>query len=267
MEMDDNNDNDSGKEEEVNNNNNNDNELETAAAEATIAKDNNDINNNKKKNKKATKASTTTYSDNLNSTGKLGDHYRTVYTSLRQGVDRLLIASKYRPLPILKQALSLLAPSAPFVVYYEYLEPLIDCYLYLQQTELAIKLTVCDTWLREYQILPGRFRPEMFMSGTGGYLLTGIYVGMPYPYNIRSSQEEARIAIHQQFREAKNLRHEQRGKRKYQGSSSSSSSQQQNIVSETGATTTTADGEGGGNNSSKDDHNTKRSKRSVANNK
>ena len=34
--------------------------------------------------------------------------------------------------------------------------------------------------MREFQTLPGRFHPEMFMSTTGGFLLTGIYVGMPW---------------------------------------------------------------------------------------
>ena len=39
---------------------------------------------------------------------------------------------------------------------------------------------------REYQTLPGRFRPEMFMSTSGGFLLTGIYIGMvpcAYPFS------------------------------------------------------------------------------------
>ena len=36
-----------------------------------------------------------------------------------------------------------------------------------------------DTWLREYQVLPGRFHPHMNMATSGGYLLTGIYLGAP----------------------------------------------------------------------------------------
>ena len=100
-------------------------------------------------------------------------------------VCRLIIASKYRPLPILKQALYLLHPSSSFVVYHEFLEPLVDCYLYLQNHNLALRLVLSDTWMREFQILPGRFRPDMFMSTSGGFILTGIYVGMVpcvYPY-------------------------------------------------------------------------------------
>jgi tRNA (adenine-N(1)-)-methyltransferase non-catalytic subunit len=90
----------------------------------------------------------------------------------------LVIASKYRPLPILKQSLLLLTPSSPFVVFHEFLEPLVDCYNYLVENELAIKLLLSDSWLREFQTLPGRMRPDMYMTTSGGYLLTGIYVGM-----------------------------------------------------------------------------------------
>ena len=42
------------------------------------------------------------------------------------------------------------------------------------------QVALSDTWMREFQTLPGRFHPEMFMSTTGGFLLTGIYVGMPW---------------------------------------------------------------------------------------
>ena len=45
---------------------------------------------------------------------------------------------------------------------------------------LCHQVALSDTWMREFQTLPGRFHPEMFMSTTGGFLLTGIYVGMPW---------------------------------------------------------------------------------------
>jgi hypothetical protein len=97
----------------------------------------------------------------------------------------LILACKYRPLPILKQALYLLHPSCPFVIFHEFMEPLVDCYLYLQQNNLALRLVLSDTWMREFQTLPGRVRPDMFMSTSGGFLLTGVYVGMvpcAYPF-------------------------------------------------------------------------------------
>ena len=52
-----------------------------------------------------------------------------------------------------------------------------DCYLYLQANGLALRLVLSDTWMREFQTLPGRVRPDMYMSTTGGYILSGIYVG------------------------------------------------------------------------------------------
>lgn len=151
--------------------------------------------------------------DNLHNTGRTGMSHDRVHRYLRQGVDRLIIACKYRPLPILKQSLYLLAPSAPFVIFHEFLEPLVDCYLYLQEQELAVKMVLSETWLREFQNLPGRFRPEMFMNSTGGYLLTGIYVGMPVPYNTRSAAEERVALVHSQNRTEKLARHHSRGKK------------------------------------------------------
>lgn len=93
---------------------------------------------------------------------------------LREGFNSVIIASKYDPLPILKQAMVLLAPSSPIVIYSEYSEPLNECFLYLQHTNLAIKLSISENWLRPFQTLAGRVRPLNFMSSTGGYVLTGI---------------------------------------------------------------------------------------------
>lgn len=135
---------------------------------------------------------------------------------------RLIIASKYRPLPILKQALHLLAPSAPLVIFHEFLEPLVDCFLYLTQHELAVKMVLSDTWLREYQNLPGRFRPEMFMSATGGFLLTGIHVGLPQPHQDRLLQEQRFHAqAHQQARQEKMARHHSRGQQTHKNHNNS----------------------------------------------
>ena len=38
-------------------------------------------------------------------------------------------------------------------------------------------MNIGDTWLREFQILPGRVHPQMNMVTSGGYVLTGIYLG------------------------------------------------------------------------------------------
>ncbi|CAM9271442.1 unnamed protein product, partial [Ectocarpus fasciculatus] len=95
---------------------------------------------------------------------------------LRSGLNGLIIATKYDPLPILKESLVLLYPSSPFVVFCEFMEPLVECYNYLHQNGLAIRMQLCDTWKREFQTLPGRCHPEMRMTTSGGYILSGIYV-------------------------------------------------------------------------------------------
>jgi len=116
--------------------------------------------------------------DPIVQTGRSTDALSRTRSYLRQGVDRLILATRYRPLPILKQLLYVLLPSSSFVIYHEFMEPLVDCYLYLQETGLGIRLQLFDSWLREFQTLPGRMRPDMFMTTHGGFILTGIYVGM-----------------------------------------------------------------------------------------
>lgn len=78
---------------------------------------------------------------------------------------------------MLQEAIYLLAPSSPFVVFCEFMEPLVACYLFLQERGVALRMTLSDTWTREYQTLPGRFHPHMNMSTSSGFILTGIYIG------------------------------------------------------------------------------------------
>lgn len=96
---------------------------------------------------------------------------------LREGVNSLVLVSHFRPLVVLQEAIFLLVPSSPFVVYCEYMEPLVECYLFLQAKGIAIRLNLSETWMREYQTLPGRFHPVMNMRTSGGYILSGVYVG------------------------------------------------------------------------------------------
>jgi len=88
--------------------------------------------------------------------------------------DSLIIVTKYDPLRTLLQMFPYLAPSCPFVLYSEFIEPLTECFLRLQSQNLAINLRLSDTWTREYQVLPGRTHPNMNMSQSGGFILTGI---------------------------------------------------------------------------------------------
>ena len=88
--------------------------------------------------------------------------------------DSIIIATRYDPTYTLFKLLPYLETSCPFVVLCEFLEPFAECFRELQKQSLAINMRLTDTWLREYQILPGRTHPNMNMSQNGGFLLTGI---------------------------------------------------------------------------------------------
>ena len=109
-----------------------------------------------------------------------------------QQCDSLIIASKHDPTATLLTLLPYLAPSCPFVIYHEFLEPLLDTFKTLQnyhvpnnnndsdgntpmmlRHNIAINLRLTDTFFREYQVLPSRTHPKMSMSQNGGYLLMG----------------------------------------------------------------------------------------------
>mmetsp|Transcript_11353 Transcript_11353/g.17029 ORF Transcript_11353/g.17029 Transcript_11353/m.17029 type:complete len:532 (-) Transcript_11353:218-1813(-) len=95
-------------------------------------------------------------------------------TWLHSQSDSLIIVSKYDPLPTLRKLLPFLASSCPFVVFGEHMEPLAECLHALKRENLAINLRLSDTWMREYQMLAGRSHPDMTMSQSGGFILTGM---------------------------------------------------------------------------------------------
>lgn len=86
---------------------------------------------------------------------------------------QIIIAVRYDPTETLLGLWPYLAPSSPFVVYCEYIEPLTECFMELQKKKIAINLRLSDTWMREYQVLEGRTHPSMNMSQSGGFILTG----------------------------------------------------------------------------------------------
>ena len=88
----------------------------------------------------------------------------------------LIIACKQHPKNILLHLWKYLQPSMPFAVFCPYKEPLLETYMAVKDTGKAILVTLSESWLREYQVLPDRSHPEVMMSGGGGYILTGIYV-------------------------------------------------------------------------------------------
>jgi len=95
---------------------------------------------------------------------------------LEEKVDSLVIATRDKPLVVLRTLLPYLAPSCPFVIFSEHIQPLAVCFDELKTNRTAIKLQLSETWKREFQMLVGRTHPEMNMDATGGYILTGCKV-------------------------------------------------------------------------------------------
>jgi tRNA (adenine-N(1)-)-methyltransferase non-catalytic subunit len=93
-----------------------------------------------------------------------------------QGIDTLIIGTKRDPLPLLESLYPLLGLSMPFVVYCQFQEPLAQIHHQLVSADAAVHVTLTETWMREYQVLPKRTHPLMQMSGTGGYVLFGYKV-------------------------------------------------------------------------------------------
>ncbi|XP_004152653.1 tRNA (adenine(58)-N(1))-methyltransferase non-catalytic subunit trm6 isoform X2 [Cucumis sativus] len=74
---------------------------------------------------------------------------------------------------LVKDLLPLVANSAPFAIYHQYVQPLATCMHKLQLEKMAISLQISEPWLREYQVLPSRTHPFMQMNAFGGYILSG----------------------------------------------------------------------------------------------
>ena len=91
-------------------------------------------------------------------------------------INSLIIVSKYHPKNILLVLLKTLPPGCPFVVYYQYKEPLMECYVCLKELNMATDIELTQAWFRDIQVLPNRTHPVNMMSGSGGYILRGVKV-------------------------------------------------------------------------------------------
>ncbi|KAM6915244.1 tRNA (adenine(58)-N(1))-methyltransferase non-catalytic subunit TRM6 [Xenentodon cancila] len=107
-----------------------------------------------------------------------------------RNADGLVIASRFHPCPVLLRLIEFLSPSRPFVVYSQYLEPLIECYTKLKERGGTVNLRITDTWLRKYQVLSDRTHPLLLMSGGGGYVLSGTLVALDRSKPASSPQDE-----------------------------------------------------------------------------
>mmetsp|Transcript_12619 Transcript_12619/g.18884 ORF Transcript_12619/g.18884 Transcript_12619/m.18884 type:complete len:461 (+) Transcript_12619:103-1485(+) len=110
---------------------------------------------------------------------KLRTSFPRVRVILKEPSDSLLIATKYHPVPILKEILPYMSGSSQIVIYSEYMEPLKAAAQYLKNGGQVVNLNILESWNREYQILPKRTHPLMNMHGFSGYLLTATKLAHP----------------------------------------------------------------------------------------
>ncbi|XP_033115871.1 tRNA (adenine(58)-N(1))-methyltransferase non-catalytic subunit TRM6-like [Anneissia japonica] len=97
-----------------------------------------------------------------------------------KNMDVLLIASKFQPEPLLMTLIDLVLPSRQVVVYSPFREALVECYTKLRKHGGVVNISITETWLREYQVLPDRTHPMMTMNASGGFLLTGTTVTLDH---------------------------------------------------------------------------------------
>ncbi|ORZ08421.1 Gcd10p family-domain-containing protein [Absidia repens] len=90
--------------------------------------------------------------------------------------DGLIISSFYKPETVIETLLPYLSGSRPVVVYSHMKEFLVDGAQYMRKSKDFIEADITESFLRQYQVLPGRTHPEMTMSAGGGYLLSGIRI-------------------------------------------------------------------------------------------
>lgn len=67
----------------------------------------------------------------------------------------IIVAPKYSPTSLIEKTVCLLASSATFAIFSPWLEPLVECRVFLQEKKLAVAMQLSETFWREYQVLPG----------------------------------------------------------------------------------------------------------------
>ncbi|KRZ58630.1 tRNA (adenine(58)-N(1))-methyltransferase non-catalytic subunit trm6 [Trichinella nativa] len=88
--------------------------------------------------------------------------------------DSLIIASRFDPRILSEKLLSKIKLSGTIVIYSACIQVLSECFQQLRSSNQVLNLEITDTFMRYYQILPNRTRPEMNGHVSCGYLLSGI---------------------------------------------------------------------------------------------
>ncbi|OMJ23992.1 tRNA (adenine(58)-N(1))-methyltransferase non-catalytic subunit TRM6 [Smittium culicis] len=90
--------------------------------------------------------------------------------------DSLVVSTSYDPLSVIKKLVPYVGGSRAVVIYSPYKETLLESFEYMRMSSEFLNVSLQESWMREYQVLPGRTHPMMNMTSSGGYLLTAIRV-------------------------------------------------------------------------------------------
>ena len=114
----------------------------------------------------------------------------------RQGFSSLIVSSlSVEPKSTLEQLLPLCASSASFAMWFNAAQPLAEALHHLRNTNTAINLSLVEPFMRAQQVLPGRTHPVMTTdAGSGGWILSGTYVGVGNSVHKKSKPETAKTA-------------------------------------------------------------------------
>ncbi|KJA28350.1 hypothetical protein HYPSUDRAFT_33713 [Hypholoma sublateritium FD-334 SS-4] len=84
--------------------------------------------------------------------------------------DGLIIASEYDPYSIIERLSPYLGGSASIVAHSPFSQIIVELQAKMRNMPQYLCPTVSESWLRRYQVLPGRTHPMMAMSGSGGFI-------------------------------------------------------------------------------------------------
>ncbi|KAG6817921.1 hypothetical protein H0H87_012389 [Tephrocybe sp. NHM501043] len=84
--------------------------------------------------------------------------------------------SEYDPWSILERLSPYVGGSGSVVVHSPHIQTLTDLQTQMRATAHYLCPNITESWLRQYQVLPGRTHPTMMTSGSGGYLLHALKI-------------------------------------------------------------------------------------------
>ena len=94
---------------------------------------------------------------------------------LQAGMHSLIVASN-SPLEDVPKLLPYLAPSGILVVYSQYQTLLAELFAGLKRSGQWVNITMSESFMRKYQVLPMRTHPYMNMYSNSGFVLTATRV-------------------------------------------------------------------------------------------